>query len=132
MSIFVTSLGATDNEICAPFTHVILNTLSKKGLKFRGIPVVESRVLIRANKVCFALKICHHRTHQVTFNFDDVYNFTSQYRDNRYICPKVKSVVTMLLNELEELASNCTKNGHCSDCVVTNRRSNPNKLAFNH
>ncbi|WP_415898715.1 hypothetical protein [Neptuniibacter sp. QD48_11] len=132
MSIFVTSLGATDNEICAPFTHQILNTLNNKGFKFRGIPAVESRVLISTNKVCFALRVCNLRTQLVTFDFNDVYDFTSQYRLNRCVCPQIQSIVETLLYELEDLASNCKDNCHCSECVVTNRGPNPNKLAFKH
>jgi len=132
MSIFVTSLGATDNEICAPITQAILNTLDRKGFSFCGLPAVETKVIINANKVSFSLSTCKLKTQPLMFWFDEVHDFTHQYRVKHRVPLQVQAQVENLLNELEELASHCTKNCHCSDCVVTNRGPNPNKLAFNH
>lgn len=132
MSIFVTSLGATDNEICAPITQAILNTLDRKGFNFCGLPAVETKILISTNEVSFSLCTCRHKTQQMMFKFKEVHDFTCQYRNDHSVSAQIQAKVDQLLSELEVLASTCTANGHCSDCIVTNRGPNPNKLAFNH
>ena len=53
MSVFVTTLGATDNEICAPISQCIINSLTNHGFRFKGIPAVEANIRVRENKVDF-------------------------------------------------------------------------------
>ncbi|WP_415883981.1 hypothetical protein ACMXYX_11230 [Neptuniibacter sp. QD72_48] len=132
MSIFITSLGATDNEICAPFTQAILNTLDNKGFSFCGLPAVEAEILISSNQVNFTLHTCKIKTQPITFKFGEVHDFTRQYRIEHRVNTEILSKVEDLLLELEDLASHCTAKSHCSNCVVKNRGPNPNKLAFNH
>lgn len=120
MSIFVTSLGATDNEICAPISFSILSLMNKKGFKFKGIPSVESKIHIKTNKVDFQLKTCNFSSSPITLTFEQVNEMTHLYHQKEQIPGDIKDQVMSMLNELEQKAScNCAENQSCSYCVLT-------------
>ncbi|WP_299179448.1 hypothetical protein [uncultured Neptuniibacter sp.] len=123
MSIFITSLGATDNEICAPITHSILNLICSKGFKFRGIPAVESSILIDKNAVNFTLSSCDHTTSPLTLSFDEVTELSKHYAVQQQIPSHIQKHVGLKLAELESLTSSqCPKTHSCAHCTLVNRK----------
>ncbi len=122
MSIFVTSLGATDNEICAPISQSILNLMNKKGYKFRGIPAIESNIVIEKNEVEYTLNSCHHKTSPMIFSFNEVSKFVDGYKLADSISEPLLNMVYEKLIELEKLTSqHCTHNRSCADCSLISR-----------
>ena len=120
MSIFVTSLGATDNEICAPICQSILDQMNPKGFRFRGIPAVESQIVLNKNQVGFTLISCHLRTTPVIFGFDEVNHFLDMYKQKRKITKRLHSNVKEKLDELDQLATaECIHSPSCAHCVIS-------------
>lgn len=121
MSIFITSIGATDNEVCAPISRSILNIMDTEEFNFRGIPAVESSILIRHNQICFTLNCCQLKTAPLTLSFAESSHLIDFYRKNHTIADTVQSQVKEKLRELEHLVSNqCGHNNNCACCVVDN------------
>lgn len=121
MSIFITSVGATDNEICAPFTLAILNQINRTGFKFRGIPAVESSIHMKHNEVGFNLKSCKYKTRQRMLKFDQVQQLLNDYRNNRALTPHVNELVNEMIEELEQIMScRCSSDQSCAKCSMGN------------
>lgn len=119
MSIFVTNLGATDNEICAPISFSILSLIRQKGFKFRGIPSVESTINIKTNTVDYRLKTCRYSSSPLTLTFEQVSEMTQRYHHKELIPDEINNQVKKMLVELEEQApGNCEENHRCSYCVL--------------
>lgn len=122
MSIFVTSLGATDNEICAPISQSILNLLSNKGFNFRGIPAIEPHIVVENNEIRFTLNSCHHKTSPMVFSFREVSLFIDNYKQAALISDQLQQTVHGKLQELEKLTlCECTHNKSCANCSLISR-----------
>ena len=120
MSIFVTSLGATDNELCAPICHSILNQMSPKGFKFRGIPAVEPQIILEKNQVSFTLSSCYLKTTPIIFDFSEADLFLEIYRQEKKVSKELQMQVKKKIDELEKLATgDCVHSKSCADCVMT-------------
>ena len=122
MSIFVTSLGATDNEICAPVFQSILNHMNTKGFRFRGLPAVEPHILLEKSQVGFTLNSCHLKTSLITFDFSEVSHFVDIYKQKCEVTEALQVKVKEKLDELEALAQgNCIHNESCAHCALISR-----------
>lgn len=119
MSIFITSIGATDNEVCVPISRSILDIMDTEEFNFRGIPAVESSILIRHNQISFTLNCCQLKTAPLTLSFAESSQLIDFYRKKHAISDTVQSKVKEKLRELEHLvASECRHNNSCARCVV--------------
>lgn len=67
--------------------------MNPKGFRFRGIPAVESQIVLNKNQVGFTLISCHLRTTPVIFGFDEVNHFLDMYKQKE----KLQSVYTAKL-----------------------------------
>ena len=121
MSIFVTTLGATDNEICAPISQCIINSLTNHGFRFKGIPAVEASIRVRENKVDFLLQACCLKSSTFSLSFDEVASQTRAFRDRNDLNEVTMSKVKQGLQELNEridLDNRCKGQHGCANCVI--------------
>lgn len=121
MSVFVTTLGATDNEICAPISQCIINTLTPKGFRFKGIPAVEANIHLKDNRVEFRLRSCCLQSSPFSLSFDEVSNQTLSFRHNRLLDPNTQQLVRERLDELNKStlpSGGCKENSQCINCVL--------------
>ena len=103
MSIFITSIGATDNEVCVPISRSILDIMDTEEFNFRGIPAVESSILIRHNQISFTLNCCQLKTAPLTLSFTESSHLIDYYRRNHSIADTVQNKVKEKLRELERI-----------------------------
>lgn len=119
MSIFITSVGATDNEICVPISQSILDIMETKEFQFRGVPAVESHVLIRHNQIFFTLNCCQLKTTPLALSFTEIQQLIDSFRENRFIPATLRKDVNEKLEELDKIVSlNCSLDKDCACCVV--------------
>ena len=125
MSIFITSVGATDNEICAPISQAILNHLDRKGFKFSGIPSVQPQVLTATGEISFRLASCNLLTQSANYSYDKIREFVEEYREGTSVTPELNEKVKGMLHELEQLITrcNCGNKKSCSHCTLVNRET---------
>lgn len=121
MSVFVTTLGATDNEICAPISQCIINSLTNHGFRFKGIPAVEANICVRENKVDFLLQACCLKAATFSLSFDEVASQTRAFKDSNDLHEVTMSKVKQGLQELNERIhrdSRCKGQHSCANCVI--------------